>query len=172
LVHPFEQAQVFLPKYLSPHDQKELYSELGKFPDKLNYYMPHGSYANNVLQGDGWRGFVVIDFETSARKTISAVVISNSCDIDPENQANSPRKILFAPIVAVAALRTAFRGSPERIADKIGAIRRQHSTTMFYLPELHGVMSESVALLDDVHQQPLGRFLATPRNKLFTLSQA
>jgi hypothetical protein len=124
-----------------------------------------------VLQGDGWRGFVVIDFETSDRKTISAVVVSNSCDIDLENQADSPRKILFSPIVELAQLRALFGGSGEQINNKVAAIRRQGISTMFYLPELPGVISESVALLDDVHQQPLGRFLEAPRKKLFTLSQ-
>jgi hypothetical protein len=175
LAQPFEDAQVFLPKYLSPEQQKQLYEELQKFPEKLNYYMSPGSYPDNVLQGDGWRGFVVIDFETTERKAISAVVLSNSCDIDPKNQADSPRKILFAPIVRLQSLeqvlRDAGRGS-EQIADKVSAIRKQHITTMFYLPELAGVMPESVALLDDCQQQPLHRFLAGTRSKSFTLSQS
>lgn len=172
LAQPFEQAQVFLPKYLSPEDQKELYSELLKFPEKLNYYLPRDAFPNNVLQGDGWRGFVVIDFETSDRKNLSAVVVSNSCDIDPASQVDSPRKILFAPIVNLELLRGLFVGSEEQTANKVAAIRQQKITTMFYLPELPGLMQESVALLDDIHQQPLGRFLEGPRDKIFTLSQS
>jgi hypothetical protein len=171
LASPFEQAQVFLPKYLSPEDQRELYSELQQFPEKLNYYLSRNAFPNNVLQGDGWRGFVVIDFETSDRKNLSAVVISNSCDIDPANQGDSPRKILFAPIVGVEPLSRLFVGSEGQITDKVAAVRQQKITTMFYLPELPGVMQESVALLDDIHQQPLGRFLEGPREKIFTLSQ-
>lgn len=175
LAQPFQDAQVFLPKYLSPEQQRQLYEELERFPDKLNYYMPPGSYPDNVLQGDGWRGFVVIDFETSERKTISAVVVSNSCDIDPNNQADSPRKIIFAPIVQLQRLEQVLREvgrKDEHIADKLGAIRRQHITTMFYLPAISGVMPESVALLDDCHQQPLDRFLSGTRSKAFTLSQS
>ena len=175
LAQPFADAQVFLPKYLSPHQQRELYEELQKFPAKLNYYMPAGAYPENVLQGDGWRGFVVIDFETSERKTISAVVVSNSCDIDPANSANSARKILFAPIVPLDGIRAIWHqlgDSEAQIKDKLAAVRRQEITTMFFLPELPNVVQESVALLDDCHQQPLNRFLAGPRTKRFTLSQS
>lgn len=137
--------------------------------------MPAGSYPDDILQGDGWRGFVVIDFETSERKTISGVVVSNSCDVDPKNQADSPRKILFAPIVQLQRLQGVLQEAgrtAEQVADKFSAIRKQHITTMFYLPDLPGVIPESVALFDDCHQQPLNRFLSGARSKSFTLSQS
>lgn len=168
----FEETQVFFPKYLSPENQRELYSELKKFPEKLNYYLPSGAFSEDVLQGDGWHGFVVIDFETLARKTISAVVLSNSCDIGQANQNGSFRKILFAPIVELERISQLFTGTQERKADTVAAIRRQRVSTMFFLPELPGVMKESVALLDDAYQQPLNRFLASDHRKLFTLSQS
>ncbi len=174
LVQLFEQAQAFLPKFLSAQDQRQLFEELNRFPEKLNYYYAGKEFDANILQGDGYKGFLVVNFSSLEKKAISALVVSNSCDIDPANYADFPRKILFAPLIELGDIVNIYQKlgrTEEQINQKLSAIRRQHVTTMFSLPRLNGIIEESVALLDDVHQQPLDSFLASPRSKLFTLSQ-
>lgn len=64
----FEQIRLFLPKYLSAEQQRQLFSELAKFPDNFDFYIFRDDLRELLLQGDGWRGFVVIDFVTGERK--------------------------------------------------------------------------------------------------------
>src|SRR5438034_1007373 len=93
----FKQASIFLPKYLTPAQKNELFSELQSFPDISGFYLPPGVVdANVLLQGDGWRGFLVIDFFSLQKKRISGVIISNSCDIDVRNQKTLSPRILFS----------------------------------------------------------------------------
>jgi hypothetical protein len=35
----FEQARIFLPKYLTPDQQNELFEELDSFPDNRSFYL-------------------------------------------------------------------------------------------------------------------------------------
>jgi hypothetical protein len=55
--------------------------------------------------------------------------------------------------------------------DKIAAIRKQHVTSLFYLPMGASLNEDHVALLDDLHTLPLRMFQNADRPKLFTLSQ-
>jgi len=82
----FEQAQIFLPKYLIPDQQKELFEELKSFPDNQKFYLNQDQFPNEMLQGDGWAGFVAINFKTLEQKTVSGIVLSNTCDISIENE--------------------------------------------------------------------------------------
>ena len=85
----FEQIKSYLPSYLTPENKAELFSELKKFPNNFNYYLcPH---KETYLQGDAWRGFVAINFHTQESKMVSGVIISNSCDITPENPSTKER---------------------------------------------------------------------------------
>jgi hypothetical protein len=95
----FEQIRTFLPKYLTPAEKDDLFEELKRFPENASFYFDREDLRSELLQGDGWRGFVAIDFLTGNRKTISGVILSNSCDIDSVNVKAFPVNILFAPII-------------------------------------------------------------------------
>ena len=86
----FEQARLFLPKYLAPEHQRQLFEELQAFPRNLNYYLSPDVVEAEFLQGDGWKGLVAIEFLMAERKAVSGVILSNSCDIDAENQRAMP----------------------------------------------------------------------------------
>lgn len=170
----FEQIKLYLPKYLSPEHSKELYSELSRFPNIPSFYFDRDDLREQLLQGDGWKGFIAIHFETGTRKTVSGVVISNSCDVSPENTRNTPIHILFAPLVNLAKyveiLRSSGKTDPQ-IADILAGIRAQKVSYIFYLPSHPGVIEESLILLDDIHAHPLSDFLQRERACLFRLSQ-
>jgi hypothetical protein len=170
----FEQAQIFLPKYLTPAQQKQLFEELDSFPDIKNFYLDTENFGQEMLQGDGWTGFVVINFKTLEKKTISGIVLSNTCDISIENKRPLPVRILFAPMIRLSKYIERLRQvgeSEQQIESRLNEVRRQHITQIFYLPENTNVLEESMVVLDDVHAHPREDFCNETGSKVFTLSQ-
>ncbi|MGH7933698.1 MAG: hypothetical protein ACREQN_11115 [Candidatus Binataceae bacterium] len=168
---PFEQFKLFLPKYLTPAEGRELFEELKQFPTKQNFYL--ADPPEDLLQGDAWRGFVAINFDSLERKTVSGLILSNSCDIDVHNGRVVDMKILFAPLMRLSSYAEllADKGrNSEQIEATLSAIRAQKVTYIFYLPKLGDVIEESMALLDDMHAHPLANFVRRDRVRLFTLS--
>lgn len=171
--HLFEEFRVFLPRYLNPEQQQQLFAALKQFPENKDYYLPQ-EYQNELLQADGWHGFIAINFHSGDRRPVAGIVISNSCDIDINNPRDDDPNIVFAPLIRVAKFRQMLIDSGKQEADadnKIDAIRNQRISSVFYLPALPTVLEESMAVLDDLHQHPLAHFGASEKTKLFTLNQ-
>ena len=166
-----ETIQEHIPYYLTQEAKDNLVKVLQDFPRNTPYYTTRHPTA--VLQGDGWSSLVLINYETGERKKVRGIILSNSCDIDPDNKRDIPAKLTFAPIVKLkhyADLLEQASVSRERIESKFESIRTQKITTLFYLPQGAGLDDESVALLDDIHSVPLMRFFEQEgRTKLFTL---
>jgi hypothetical protein len=127
-----------------------------------------------MLQGDGWKGLLVINFKTLEKKSISGIVLSNSCDISLENKRSLPINILFAPIIRLSKYIELLRQageSNEQIESRLYELRRQHMTQIFYLPERSDVIEESIVVLDNVHTHPRDDFHEETNSKVFTLNQ-
>lgn len=171
-----EDIAVYLPKYLSPTEQKGLYEELKKFPnDSFKFYDETGKFDHELLQGDSWRGLMAINFQTLEKKAISGVVISNSCDVDINNRRAFSPNILFAPLIKLSDFKNLLEAngdSKEIVAAKVLNIKKQFNTSSFYMPECPGKTEESIILLDDIHRHPLSDFKLTEKSKIFTLTQA
>lgn len=170
----FDQIRLFLPKYLTPQQTRDLYSELSKFPENKSFYLYNADLQKQMLQGDGWRGFIVIDFATGARKSVSSVILSNSCDISLDNPTDLPVNVLFAPLIDLQKYIIRLRNIGKtdlQIESIIRDIRKQRVTSFFYLPECQGVIQESIIALDDIHAHPLQDFLSREPTPLFTLNQ-
>jgi len=170
-----EEFKHYLPKYLSPETKEELYQTLRDFPNRREVYARTRAVLDiaSPLQGDGWRGFVAINFETLERKTVSGIILSNSCDIDSENARSAPVRVLFAPLLSLdryAALLSQGGRSPAAIQDTLNAIREQKMTSIFYVPTPPGLQGEWMVLLDNVHSHPLNDFLGRERSLLFRLN--
>ena len=158
----FEQIKLFLPKYLTPEKTAELFFELSKFPDNMSFYLGNPAWKDELLQGDGWHGFIAINFDSGERKSVAGMVISNSCDIYPGNVRDLPVNVLFSPLIEVSKLVERLQASgkqPGPISDMMAGVRKQRVTQMFYLPECPGTWPESVILLDNIHAHPLQQFL-------------
>jgi hypothetical protein len=169
-----DQIRIFLPKYLSPAEQTELYDGLRAFPSVTNYYTQHPDLKHLLLQGDGWRGLLAIDFETLEKRPVSGVVLSNSCDISEQNPRALPARLQFAPLIRLSKYRELLvlaGKSDTQIASLFDAIRRQQTTSMFYFPSFGIALEESIALFDTMQSIPLSAFLEAERSKVFTLSQ-
>lgn len=171
----FEQIQLFLPKYLTPTTRTELFEEIARFPDiRKSFYLANRESAQPMLQGDAWRGFVVVDFDTAAKRPVSGLILSNSCDINPENPRDVPPRVLFSPLVSLERFIGRLRQAGEtntQIDSKMDGIRKQYVTSIFYLPPENDVVKESMILFDDIHAHPSEDFLARERSRIFSLSQ-
>lgn len=170
-----EIARLFLPKYLTPEQHAEMFTELSKFPHLDQFFLPPGRISESMLQGDGWQGFVYIDFDTCVGQPTTGLVLSNSCDIDPANKPPDLTNVLFSPLISVSRyekmLRTA-GSTDDQVANVLGNIRKQRVTDMFHLPSKPYGPEESIALLGHVHSHPLDRFLRTEKSLVFRLSQS
>jgi hypothetical protein len=162
----------FVPKYLPEADKEALVDQLRDFENR-NYYTT--KFPSDLLQGDGWFGFDVLNFSDGRKDQIKGIMLSNSCDADSQNDRDLPARIIFAPLVAVSRYVDLLRKADvdaDQIGHKIEAIRKQRITSLFFLPKGGSLDEDHIALLDDLHNVPLSVFRAKKeRAKIFTLSQ-
>ena len=92
-----ESIEKQIPYYLSQEAKENLAKALAGFPRRIDYYIDR--YQDEILQGDGWNSVEMINFENGDRKLVRAVLLSNSCDVDPKNKRELPIKLTFAPII-------------------------------------------------------------------------
>lgn len=173
-----DNLQQQLPYYLTAADREVLIRELkaisqGGTADYLLSQNRDG-FKNAMLQGDGWRGFQLFVFSTGERRSVQGIILSNSCDVDPGNRRDQPARVVFAPLVKLAAFEEVLLQSgieQERVDEKLGAIRAQRTTNMFFLPAGGPLAEDHVVRLDDAHSMPADvHFAAEDREKMFTLS--
>lgn len=167
-----------IPYYLTAEDQKVLLDELKAIScgGTAKYLLStcRDSFKEMMLQGDGWRGFQLFLFETGERRSVRGIVLSNSCDVDPNNPREVPARVIFAPLVKLAVFKALLNASgigADRVDDKIAAIKAQKTSNIFYLPA-GGVLEEDyIVRFDEAHNMPVAAHTASSdREKLFTLS--
>jgi hypothetical protein len=128
-----------------------------------------------MLQGDAWRQLHLSNFETGEKASVNGVVLSNTCDVAPDNKRDLPINIVFAPLLALSAYETLLTSagvSKQSISAKLEAIRRQRVINLFYVPAGSGLEADHIVLLDDIHTMPARAFDTQSSGKIFTLSQA
>ena len=75
-----------IPYYLTEDQRVGLVKALSDFPNHFNYYSIAGQHGHDVLQGDGWTNLQVIQFGENKQAPILGIVMSNTCDVSPENR--------------------------------------------------------------------------------------
>ena len=173
-----QSLQQHIPYYLTAEDQRVLVDELkaiargGVADYLLSDYCD--SFSQVMLQGDGWRGFQLFIFDSGERRRVRGVVLSNSCDVDPENPRDIPARLVFAPLVKLSAYEALLVKTgiePAKIGAKIAAIRAQKTTNIFFLPASGPLTEDYVVRLDEAHSMPVAAHVKSgEREKLFTLS--
>jgi hypothetical protein len=166
-----------IPYYLTKEQKEGLLKALKDFPRNAPYYLTgqyKEEYQEKLLQGDGWTKLKIFNFYTGEKASINGIVLSNTCDVTPENARDIPVNIVFAPIVPLSAYSAALEKggiSSEKIQQKIQAIKAQQITTIFYLPAGDGFDKDHIVLLDDIHTIPAKAFeQEAEKSKQFTLS--
>ena len=91
----------------------------------------------DILQGDEWRGFQLFKFDTGERRSVQGLVMSNSWNVEPGNARDIPARVIFVPLVNLAACGSALRASgteAKRVDEKLAVVRAQKTTNIFFSP--------------------------------------
>ncbi len=167
-----EDIQNHFPYYLTEDRKKGLLKALRDFPEKMNYYT--SQYPNKLLQGDGIKNLTIYDTSGNNKK-VQGILLSNSCDISPENQRDISPRVVFAPLIQLDKYRDILINKQIKldiIENKISDIKNQRITNIFYLPKLDSQSKDFIVLLDDVYNVSSNNLPDIKESKTFTLSQA
>lgn len=161
-----------IPYYLTKEQKDGLIKALSDFPSGMNYYTKY--HPTEMLQGDCWTPLYLFNYATGERKTTKGILLSNSCDISPENKRDTPTRILFSPLIRLESYIKKLEESKiskESIDSKISAIKEQKVSSIFFLPRGGDLNDDHIAVLDDIHTIPADAFAKQEnRSKLTTLS--
>lgn len=173
-----QQQQQVLP-YLTSAEQEIVWSNLKTITSggSADYFLSpyHDEFKDRMLQGDGHSGFQLFNFETGKSRSIKGLVLSNSCDISPDNPRPIPSRIIFAPLVKLATYRSLLEKNctnQKLVKTRIKAIRMQRTTNIFYLPAGGPLGDEYIVRFDEVQSMPMARYYdaQSEKKKLFTLN--
>ncbi|MBY0489941.1 MAG: hypothetical protein K2R93_08900 [Gemmatimonadaceae bacterium] len=151
-----ELASRYLPEYLTPKLKEDLWRELKDFPSNTRYILGHDT-GDKILQGDVFDAVKFINIVDSEIRSSKALVLSNSCDVDPENARDTERMISVAPLVSLSAYADLLQKkgiARERVESRVLSIKQQTVSSMFYLPKAAGLGDDMVVLFDRVQSQP------------------
>jgi hypothetical protein len=165
-----------IPYYLTEAQKEGLLKALNKFIKdpirETDYYDSYG-HKDELLQGDGWTKLQIRNFDTGEKGAILGIILSNTCDIAPDNKRDLPTKITFAPLIPLSAYITLLERSgidPNKIKNKVISIKEQKITNIFYLPASSVLKEGYIVLFDEIHTMPSKVFESEEaKSKIFTL---
>lgn len=166
-----EVIRTHLPAYLSEEDYYRVTKQLADYSEFSDYYLVSAP-TNKVLQGDCWTGFPIVDGEERIR--VHGVILSNSCDIDPDNSARLNKNVIFTPVIQLNKVRELYAEagfSSERIKQNIDLVKRQLISDIFYLPSYGDSVDDHVVRLDNVYTTSISDFQRQERERIFCLGQ-
>lgn len=172
-----EELQKHIPYYLTAEDRATLVKELTAISQggAARYFLdPYcNEFKDDMLQGDGWRGFTYYHHAEESLFKLRALILSNSCDIDPANPRELPTRVVFAPLVKLSAFQSLLEESDlssESVAAKIASIKAQKTTNIFYLPAGGSLDEDHLVRLDEIQSIPKSSLKDNSIEKIFTLS--
>ncbi|MBA2594188.1 MAG: hypothetical protein H0U97_18885 [Gammaproteobacteria bacterium] len=175
----FEDFKTYLPKYLPAEAQANLFAELSQFPNNIDRRLYTLRLLNemNLFQGDGLASLWVADLPNERIGRTRVMILSNTCDIAPDNKRLLGPRILYCPIISFPKYQNLLNSEADlpvdfSLTDHLEAIRKQHNSSMFYLPKNEKLGEEGIAVLDrinncDAQAVDLSELVKT---RLFTLS--
>ena len=106
------------------------------------------------------------------------MVVSNTCDTAPDNKRLLGSRLLYCPIISFEKYQNLLRQQKDKLpanfnpAGHLEAIKKQHNSSMFFLPQAEKIEDAGIALLDrinncDAQSLDLHELIT---NRLFTLS--
>lgn len=174
-----ENFSIFLPQYLTEDMREVLKSELSQFTREgivRSLFTSQLADTDLIYQGDGLQGMLVVNLPDPKVSDSKSMVISNSCDISPENQRPFPSMIAYCPIFSLEKYALMLKESKiyneTRIEQHLDDIRKQFVTQIFYLPP-GGVDGEGLVFLDRICHSSSDKIDRSKLKniRLFSLSQ-
>jgi hypothetical protein len=148
-----------IPYYLTEPQKEGLLRALNNFNRgqliETDYYSYN--HQDELLQGDVWTKLQFRNFHTGEKGSILGIILSNTCDISPDNKRDMPTNIIFAPLIPLSSyidLLEKVKIDQDKIQNKIISIKEQRVTSIFYLPRGTVLRDDHIALLDEVYTMP------------------
>ena len=174
-----DDIKLHLPPYLSVSAKNALKTALQYFPviASKRFYTNSLRDTQIIYQGDGIKDLIAIDLPATETKIRPGLILSNTCDISPDNKRPFQSRMDYVPIVSLATYEAILKESiddVQKIDAHISSIRSQEITQIFYLPEFENTLPESIVFLDRIQNLPVGFVDRTKltEQRLFTLSDA
>ena len=166
-----EDFQRQLPPSLTSAKKQEILDAIKDFPEKFNPYqcVKDDPFAE---QGDIFAEVPFYFYETNQREPKIAMVLSNACDISPENKR-------YAPVKVITALLLKFDSYSDLIRRHLSSasatsierdIKSQKITDMMYLPKGASLKEDYILKFDCLTSIPLKEFLTNRGERLARLS--
>lgn len=173
----FDKIKIYLPQYLSSQEHKKLFKELAQFPTDGTKETIYTSALNNsdyLLQGDGIKNMPYLDFPNTEINELSAILLSNTCDMSTDNHRLNSCRVLYSPIINFEKYKNALynKFDKERVDNHIQDIKKQHISQLLYLPKGAGLEYDGLVFFDRTISIPLKECIVKKMctNKIFTLS--
>ena len=101
----FDDIKTFLPKYLSEEATVSLFRELASFPSNIDTRMYTLKLKDEqiLFQGDGLSDLWISDLPGERRERSRVMVLSNTCDVAPENKRLLGPRVRYAEQPALIA---------------------------------------------------------------------
>lgn len=181
----FDEFKKYLPFYLSSESQKELmdlvrqFTKNGRIPDS-SFYTIKLTAEKSLFQGDIIRNMPIIDlrkeddgqFYTKSKQG-TAMLLSNTCDMDPANIRKYPLMINYAPVIELDKYSQFLRGlgfESKKIDSHFQTIKTESISNLLYIPQFKD-LKESIVFLDRIYNaSPALIYDTALENKVTTLS--
>lgn len=151
-----DEIKIYLPKYLSADNYETLIKELEDFPRNMDGRMYTSIVEENIIcQGDVLKDmpYAEIDHLENGIINKDCIVLSNTCDIDLNNERLFKSRIMYAPLIELSKYKRVLlahkAGTEQQINDHINSIKEQRISQILYLPQTR-TMNESIVFLDKV----------------------
>lgn len=151
-----EDISRFLPRYLSEDSKEALRKELEHFTKgakSRSFYTNRLLDKKIIFQGDALDGMLIVRLPDPKIQTAKAVILSNTCDIDLNNERQFDSMIVYAPIFDLERYQQSLKNNQvpaSKVKDHIAAIRQQLITQIFHLPAGGFLKSEGIVFFDRV----------------------
>ena len=154
---PNDELKAYIPKFLPSGEQDELFYGLKQIVDDKegysqrlkNFYTTYGAQRDPYLdQGDCLDGMDIFNLPRHDSRQGYGFVLSNSCDVNPDNKREIPMRLLYAPVVNLEKYVSLLKQKKVYREGWIEAVRQQKITHLFYLPKGAGLGYEAVVPFD------------------------
>jgi hypothetical protein len=171
-----EESEKFLTPGLSASDRQEMLTELRRIRNASSMRFYSSRKFEQRMQGDALNGApYIVAKNPPALRTTQVMVLSNSCDISPENQREERPMVTIAPLIRVSKWRDRFIAAGMKVAridTKLKSLRAQEVTNKLFLPKGQGLDEDSIVPLDHMQSIPTSMLDASNPTTLAVLSQA
>jgi len=153
-----DEIKKYLPKYLTPEAEDNLFQSLEDFPDNMDekmYLSEHVSHES-IYQGDAFNNFPVINLPSLIVKEARVMVISNSCDMSSQNKRLYKKNVCYCPIIKLNKFKEKLLKvfEEQNVNSLIDRIKKQEVSAIFFLPKGCFLEEDSFIFFDKIISYP------------------